>query len=160
MVINLVNAPSQLRCSEIIKKNLFVISAHTSHVTQLFDVGIGSAMKYLFASLCKKEMEYFNVSENNLGQVWHFGIFSAIASWYSKTTYKTCKDTAKIIGINPCSYKHLIESILVKVLPPQIEKIAHEKEEKKRTEKININCKLIKALCTYRLMFGIMKSNS
>lgn len=111
---------------------LFVLPAHTSHVTQLFDVGVGSSMKSYFTDVFKKKMKDFNPQINNLGQLRYYCVYSAICAWDAKANVHTCLNAAKLTGMYPCNDEHLMNSIFVKKLPDRFQKIAEEKEKKKK----------------------------
>ena len=93
---------------------LFVLPAHTSHVTQLFDVGVGSSMKSYFTDVFKKKMKDFNPQINNLGQLRYYCVYSAICAWDAKANVHTCLNAAKLTGMYPCNDEHLMNSIFVK----------------------------------------------
>lgn len=68
---------------QILKDNnveVFIIPAHTSHVTQLFDVIIASPMKSYFSDLLKKMMDDFKIDQNNTAQLRFFCVKAAIFS--------------------------------------------------------------------------------
>lgn len=48
------------------KVTVFIIPAHMSHLTQLFDVSIASPMKSVFSTIFRKLMKDFYREENNL----------------------------------------------------------------------------------------------
>ena len=123
--------------------SLFVLPAHTSHVTQIFDLGIGSPMKKLFSKKFKLLMLNFNPENNQSAKLRGFFVDSAIWACEVKCNYKSCSKAAASTPTYPCNAEQLLRSHFVSVLSPKLQKIAKEKEKRRRKEKVNINCKLI-----------------
>ena len=131
---------------KMLKQNnikLFVIPAHTSHVTQLFDVGIGSPMKSFFSDMLKKLIENFDKNGNCVGQLRSFTVQAAIAAWDVKCNKYACIKAAKLTGLNPINDDYLQSSAFVSDLTPDVLKIISTKKQSRNNNLLNINCQLI-----------------
>lgn len=135
--------PIALKMLEQNNVTVFIIPAHTSHLTQLFDVGIASPMKNLFSSILKKLMNDFNVDENNLGQLRKFSIQAALMSWDAKANMQSCMKAAKVTGLCPCNNTDLLSSTFIVEITPQIAKFIEQRSKRTRNVDININCEFI-----------------
>lgn len=122
---------------------LFVLPAHTSHITQMFDVGIGSPMKATFSDHFNKLMQNFNPQLNQIAQIRQFCIHAAILAWDVKANFKSCAKAALLTGTHPCSDEFLRETIFVREVPAHLQQFLSEKKKRQRTETLNINNKLI-----------------
>lgn len=76
--------------------DVFIIPSHSSHLTQLFDVGIASPMKACFSDILKSLMRNFKIGENNTGQIRLFCIKATIMSFDIKTNKKSCLIAAEL----------------------------------------------------------------
>lgn len=123
--------------------SLFVLPAHTSHLTQLFDVGIGSPMKSFFTDCFRKMLKKFNPESNQSAQLRRYCVESAILALDIKCNMKSCKTAASLTSTSDCNPNTLLQSRFVKELTPQLIKIEQEREKRRRNEAININCELI-----------------
>lgn len=83
-----------------------MIPARTSHLTQLFDVGIRSPMKSLFSYILKKLIKDFNINENNTGHLQNFCIKAAFVSWDMKANKSSCIKATELTGKNPLNDKN------------------------------------------------------
>ena len=95
---------------KLLKENniiCFILPAHPSHLTQLFDVSIGSPYKSCFTSFYKKFMEELNSSKNNVGQLRYYCVKAALIAWDLKANFYSYSNGAKLTGTNPCSDKYL-----------------------------------------------------
>lgn len=141
---------------QILKNNnidAFILPAHSSHVTQVFDVGIGGPFKSYFSELFKKYMKNLDLMKNQSAQIRDFIIQSALCAWDVKANFKTCSKAAKETGTYPCSEEPLLNNTFVREITAQVQKIINERKEKdkkdkgrkdkQQTETININCKMI-----------------
>ena len=90
--------------------DIFIIPSHTSHLTQLFDVGIASPMKACFSDLLKTLMKNFNIDENNTGQLRFFCIKAAIMPFDIKANKKSCSIAAELTGLNPINDDNLMNN--------------------------------------------------
>lgn len=101
---------------EILKQHnieIFIIPAHTIHLTQLYDVVIGSPMKSSFSDLLKKMMKDFVIDHNNTGHLRLFCIYAAIISWDLKASQKAYNIAAKLTGLNLVSDDDLFNNQFV-----------------------------------------------
>ena len=131
---------------QLFKQNnidVFILPSHTTHLTQLFDVGIGSQMKRCFSQILKKLMIDFNPEENNAAQFREFIIKAALFSWDMKANMMSCEKAAKMTSTFPCNPDILLQNPFVAELTPLLQKISDEKEKKRRKEEVNINVKKI-----------------
>ena len=122
---------------------VFIIPAHTSHLTQLFDVIIASPMKSCFSDLLKKMMNDFNIEENNTAQLRFFCVKAALISWDMKANKKACMIGSRLTGLNPIDDGELMSSNFVAKLTPEITKYIKKKKKDIAREELNINCKFI-----------------
>lgn len=122
---------------------VFIIPSHTSHLTQLYDVGIGSPMKSAFSDFLKKMMKDFEIDKNNTGQLRLFCIRAAILSFDLKANKKACTTAAKLTGLNPVDCSQLLNSNFVQELTPAIQKYIKIKKNTSNANELNINCKFI-----------------
>lgn len=131
---------------KMLQKNnisLFVLPAHTSHLTQLFDVGIGSPMKSFFTDCFRKMLKKFDPESNQSAQLRRYCVEAAILAFDCKCNMKSCKKAALLTSTSDCNPNTLLQSRFVKELTPQLVKIEQERAKRKRNETININCELI-----------------
>ena len=61
--------------------DVFVLSTHTSHVKQMFDVGVAATMKSCFSEEYRKIFKFFRSELNQAAQLRHFFVQAAIYSW-------------------------------------------------------------------------------
>lgn len=122
---------------------VFIIPAHTSHLTQLYDVGIGSSMKSAFPDFLKKLMKDFEIDKNDTGQLRLFCVRAAILSFDLKANKKACTTAAKLTGLNPIDDSDLLNSTFVQELTPEIQKYIKKKKNTSNENELNINCKFI-----------------
>ena len=122
---------------------VFIIPAHTSHLTQLFDVILASPMKSCFSDLLKKMMVDFNIDENNAAQLRLFCVKAAIISWDVKANKKACSIGSQLTGLNPIDDSELMKSNFVAELTPEINKYIKKKKKNVTRDELNINCKFI-----------------
>lgn len=135
--------PIALKLLKQNKVTVFILPAHTSHLTQIFDVGIASPMKGVFTQLFNDMIKNFQPELNQASQLRRFCFESAIVSYDIKCNIKSCKIAAELISTYPCNYEKLMNNKFVSELTPQLKKIEEEKERRKRNEPVNINCKVI-----------------
>ena len=131
---------------KLLQKNnisLFILPAHTSHISQILDVGIASPMKSFFTDNFKKMLKDFDPESNKSAQLRRFCIESAILAFDTKCNIKSCRKAAELTSTYPCNADILLKNRFVLELTPQLRKIEAEKAKRKRKEAININCELI-----------------
>ena len=125
--------PVALKILKNLNIDVFIIPSHSSHLTQLFDVGIASPLKACFSDILKSLMINFKIDENNTGQIRLFCIKAAIMSFDIKTNKKSCLIAAELTGLNPINNENLLNSNLVSELTPEIERFI--KQKRKLTKK-------------------------
>ncbi len=135
--------PIALKLLKQNKVTVFILPAHTSHLTQIFDVGIASPMKGVFTQLFNDMIKNFQPELNQASQLRRFCVESAIVSYDIKCNIKSCKIAAELTSTYPCNYEKIMNNKFVSELTPQLKIIEEEKERRKRNEPVNINCKVI-----------------
>ena len=136
---------------------LFVIPSHTSHVTQLFDVGIASPMKSQFSTLLKSMMQNFSPDDNNQGQLRRFCDDAALQSWSIKSNYRSCTKAAKLTGIYPCDDTCLMKNKFVREITPEIEKFMSKKLKNGKKNELNINCEFLTSIEQINMIDEVIK---
>ena len=93
--------------------NIFVLPAHTSHVTQMFDVGIASPFKSCFTEEFHKLLKLFDPNLNHPGQLREFCVKAALYAWDTKANIKSCANAAKMTSTYPFNKDVLIHNKFV-----------------------------------------------
>ena len=109
-----------------------MLPVHTSHITQMFEVGIGSPMKATFSDQFNKLMQDFNPQLNQSSQLRQFCIHAAILDWDVKASFKSCTKAAILTGTYPCDDQYLLGTIFIREVPPHLMQIVDEWKKGKR----------------------------
>ena len=92
---------------EMLSKNLvdvLVLPAHSTHITQMFDVGLAATLKKNYAKNMKKilsERELIGEEASRIAKLRYAAVASFITSWQSVCTYKMCSMAARVTGWFP-----------------------------------------------------------
>ena len=122
--------------------DVLTLPAHTTHVLQLFDVGLASPMKKKFGDIFRSMLQEPNMFHTNAAFYRFCAISSVISAWESVCTLINCQNSARKTGIFPCSVDSVINSDFVTVLnSDQIAK--YQKKMDRISKTLNISASLI-----------------
>ena len=118
---------------------LIVLPAHTTHILQVFDVGIAKRLKSKFTDYLrdyiKAPKQEFN---SNAAMMRYAIIYSFISAWQESVSLRTVQNAAAACGLCPCSVEALKHNKYVRELTPA-EKELQEKRNYRNRNRFNIN---------------------
>ena len=127
----------------ILKKaglKVIILPAHTTHVLQLFDVGLASPLKsrftQIFQSMLKKKENY--VENNITASMRKIAIEAFIEAWDCICNKGNCEAAARSVGIKPVTSSAPKESIYVRD-PTDKEVLFLQSRRKKTNDLLSIN---------------------
>ena len=81
--------------------NVLVLPAHTTHITQMFDVGIASSLKSHFAKNMRKLLNEEVVRKSQISKLRACAVKAFITAWETSCTVMTCEKAAAKTGWFP-----------------------------------------------------------
>ena len=124
--------------------NVLVLPSHTTHVMQMFDVGLAGALKNRFTqhfnANCKDK--HFYVPNNNAASMRRIAVDAFIQAWDDIANYSNCVSSAASVGLEPVDRTRPKSNPYVRDLTEQ-EQVMYEQNRRRRENMLNINNCLI-----------------
>ncbi len=115
---------------------VLILPSHCTHVMQIFDVSIASPLKTYFGAALKKYLHDMDDDGPAAPKIRRAAIESFLHAWSAACTYKNCVNGAAKTGISPVSFDAVCASPFVRDIP-------HEDIARRRTERLDINGRII-----------------
>ena len=120
---------------------LYVLAAHTSHVCQMFDVGIAAQFKSYFSTLVQQSLSSVDGNQPLIPQLRRIVVKAAITAWSEKCTKAACQNAARKAGTFPTCVQPLLDSPDVNEFTPALQTAIASRRT--RNAFININSSII-----------------
>jgi serine/threonine protein kinase len=133
--------PAALDLFRLFKIDVLILPAHTSHVLQMFDIGIAASLKRLLAVFYREGQKLdFHEHNADIARLRHSAISALIKAWESCASPDVCRQAAKSAGMVPCDRtKVLGNDYVIDGNVPWL----REMENRQRRETLNINSRMI-----------------
>lgn len=129
-----------LKCNSI---NVLILPAHTTHITQMFDVCLAHSLKRLAAKIMKKLIKenIANKDMTRISIIRKSAIMAAISAWVSICNPESCQKAARVTGFSPYN-KNQIDNSKFVILRSKEEDDEYIKKRKERS-RLDINGTII-----------------
>lgn len=98
--------------------DVLVLPGHTTHITQMFDVCLASAVKSKYTKLLNKLLKESTITaENKTAKARYCSVRAFISAWHSVCTHDACMSAAKKTGFYPFNAHAIEESPFVRDIP-------------------------------------------
>ena len=136
--------PLALQLLHSSKIRVLILPPHTTHVLQLFDVGLASILKKrftaLFIDMLKKKEAY--IEGNMTASMRKIGVEAFVRAWDDVCNKDNCSAAAQRVGLNPVSSEAPKESPYVRDPTEQERALLNERRNRMRNCLIINNCEL------------------
>lgn len=126
------------------KVDVLIIPGHTSHVTQMFDVVLASALKSTYTKILNQMLKKSDTAKEittYTGKVRYLAVFSFITAWDSVCTLSNCERAAAKCGYYPFNENAITTSVFVEIFSEEREALYQEKMNQRT--RLDINSKII-----------------
>ena len=92
---------------EMLRRNnidVLILPAHTTHITQMFDVGLAAPLKKMFGQTLNKFLKGIDLSGDDTTKIakLRFAVIASfVTAWQSVCNYRMCRKAAEKTGWNP-----------------------------------------------------------
>ena len=97
--------PIALMILPVFKMDLLILPAHTTHITQMFDVCLASPLKKKYSQLLRKLLEKVSLDGQENGSkiavLRKAAITAFVSAWTSVATFESCMNAARSVGYYP-----------------------------------------------------------
>ena len=124
---------------------VYILPSHTTHVLQMFDVGLASPLKKEFTSKFRKELKKLNTTPStmsNTAKLRYAAIKAFISAWDTVCTPINCESTAKTTGTYPVSAEAAKMSPFVRKLT-DAEREKFEARKRRNENRVSISGRII-----------------
>ena len=132
---------------ELLRRNnidILILPAHTTHITQMFDVGLAASLKKVIAQTLSKLLKGVDLSgeeSSKISKLRHAVISSFITGWQSVCNYKMCRKAAAKTGWYPFNESAASESQYAQYMTEE-EDAEYLRKRESRT-RLDINARLL-----------------
>lgn len=129
-----------LKCNGI---DVLILPAHTTHITQMFDVCLAHPLKQLSAKIMKKLIQENEgqKTQSKISIIRKSAVKAIISAWSSVCNVQSCEMAAKVTGFYPFDPTQVQKSKFVIIKSPQ-EDYEYMRKRQERT-RLDINGKII-----------------
>ena len=120
---------------------LLILPSHSTHILQLFDVGLASPMKTLYGQLLHRYLRDNNkrIVGNWSATVRKISLEAISEAWYKVRTMNNCLNAAREIGYFPFNPDAALHNKYVRELTERELQIVTERSSRQRNSRLNIN---------------------
>ena len=121
--------------------DVLILPSHTTHVLQLFDVGLASALKCAFSPKFRKALKAATTNTllpTNAAKMRYAAVLSFLDAWKMTCTHQNCLNAAKEVGLFPFDPQAPRKSIFVRDLNPD-EQRAYDERERRNANRFTIS---------------------
>ena len=125
--------------------DVLILPSHTTHVLQLFDVGLASALKCAFSPKFRKALKAATTNTllpTNAAKMRYAAVLSFLDAWKMTCTHQNCLNAAKEVGLFPFDPQAPRKSIFVRDLNPD-EQRAYDERERRNANRFTISNRVI-----------------
>ena len=123
---------------------VLILPSHTSHVLQMFDVGLAYPLKRKFGTTYRSLVLKIDTNLPLAPQLRQFAVISLIDAWSFVCNTCNARVAASATGTFPCKIDHVLESRFVRPLSQELqERIQHLSTTRRNQEGFTINEKVI-----------------
>ena len=133
--------PIALELLDINHVKILVLPAHSTHILQLFDVGLAGPMKDKYTQLLHKFLnDPSKVIPNNWSATTRLAAVEAIVqAWQMTKTVQNCRAAAEAVGYSPYNPEIPKGSDFVRNYTEAEERYLNERQQRRRTPRLIIN---------------------
>ena len=124
---------------------LLILPSHTTHVLQLFDVGLANPLKTAFSPLFRKVLKEATNNPSlptNASKLRYSAVMGFLDAWKATCTHKNCLSAAKAVGLYPFDPQAPKQSVFVRDLT-QAEQDAYNERQRRNAGRLAISNTLI-----------------
>ena len=138
--------------------SVLILPSHTTHVLQMFDVGLASPLKKEFTEKFRKELRKLKDSKKDLKVAALLRLASIkafVSAWNAVCTPINCEAAAQKTGTYPVDFNAAKSSPFVRNLTPE-EQARYEARQKRNENRVQISGRIItEPECIVELMNGL-----